>query len=306
MNIEQFIHIVEVARTKSFFTAAKNLHVTQSAISRSIGNLENELGIKLFTRSRQGTVVSDEGESIIIKANEILLKVQEIKEEVLIHKAVLHDEIRIAASPGLFSSVLPKTIASFNKDFPYVKIQVMERSNKDIQEELLKNKIDFGILPIIYPKIWIENEFTIEPLKQTNLKVIVSKDSLLANKKLITPFDLNNHPFVLYSDNPDIYKALLNDLNKYFTPLHILFTSNNFDIIFKYVSEGLAISLMSETVLKDNHYVKSGQIIPLELESPIIRPMWVGAVHSKKHYSTKTAKEFLKYLKNEFENEEES
>ncbi|MEH6995517.1 LysR family transcriptional regulator, partial [Neobacillus drentensis] len=217
MNIEQFTHIVEVARTKSFFTAAKNLHVTQSAISRSIGNLENELGIKLFNRSRNGTVVSEEGESIIKKANEILIKVQEIKEDVLVHKAVLHDEIRIAASPGLFSSILPKTIASFNKDFPYVKIQVMERSNQDIQEDLLKNKIDFGILPIVYPKIWIENEFIIDPLTQTNLKVIVSKDSPIANRKMITPYDLNNHPFVLYNDNRDIYKALLNDLNKYIT-----------------------------------------------------------------------------------------
>lgn len=67
MHIEQLKYIVEVTKTRSISIAAQNLHVSQSTISKAITNLEQELGINLFTRSRLGAIPTAEGKNIIKK-----------------------------------------------------------------------------------------------------------------------------------------------------------------------------------------------------------------------------------------------
>ncbi|MFJ8527537.1 LysR family transcriptional regulator [Bacillus sp. NPDC094106] len=72
MNLEQMEYIKEISRTQSISLAAKNLHVSQAAVSQSISLLERELGVKLFIRSRLGTTPTKEGKNIIRKALEII------------------------------------------------------------------------------------------------------------------------------------------------------------------------------------------------------------------------------------------
>lgn len=67
MHLEQLKYIVEVAKTRSISIAAQNLHVSQSTISKAITNLEQELSIHLFTRSRLGAQPTTEGKNIIKK-----------------------------------------------------------------------------------------------------------------------------------------------------------------------------------------------------------------------------------------------
>lgn len=72
MHIEQLEYIVEVTKTGSLSVASKNLHITQSALSQSIKQLEAEIGVKIFRRSSQGTIPTDEGKILIQKAKEVL------------------------------------------------------------------------------------------------------------------------------------------------------------------------------------------------------------------------------------------
>jgi DNA-binding transcriptional LysR family regulator len=283
--------------------ASQNLFVTQSTISRSIANLEKELGIKLFRRSRNGTVITDEGESIIKKANEILVKIQEIKDDVYSKHSVWNEELRISASPNIVSTLLTKTITLFKNDFPHVKINIMEKSNQEIREELKQNKIDLGIIPFVYPKIWIENDFIFEKLIVSKLKIIVGKHSPFANSRSITPYELIDQPFVIYDDNRDLCKSFINEFKTNYVPISILFTTNNYEIIYKSVANGLAFSFISEIALKNNHYVKSGDIIPLEITS-FPSSYKIGIVRSKSNHFTKTAKTFMKYLKTEVQSKD--
>lgn len=81
MNIDQLEYIIEVAKTNFITAASQNKHVTLPAISQSISHLEAELGVKLFTRNRQGTFPTPEGTILIQKASEIVEKVKELKAE---------------------------------------------------------------------------------------------------------------------------------------------------------------------------------------------------------------------------------
>jgi DNA-binding transcriptional LysR family regulator len=146
MNLEQMEYIKEVARTQSISLAAQNLHVSQAAISQSISLLEKELGIILFKRSRLGTTPTDEGRKIIKTAMEIVSKVDEIRDEAKSTTVSYTGELKIAAIPSLFMTLLPRTLSMFKNEFPQVKVLITEMGGKEIIEEVNKYKIDLGLI----------------------------------------------------------------------------------------------------------------------------------------------------------------
>ncbi|QAY65523.1 LysR family transcriptional regulator [Paenibacillus protaetiae] len=79
MNLEQLGYAVEVAKARSFSAASKRLFLSQSAVSQAVMNLEEELGVKLYLRTKSGASVTPEGSLLIAKAEEILNKVDELK-----------------------------------------------------------------------------------------------------------------------------------------------------------------------------------------------------------------------------------
>ena len=81
MNIEQMKYVIEIAKEGSISKAAKKLHLSASAISQSIAQLEEELAIPIFERSQKGMEPTKEGRLIISKSFEIVQKVLELENE---------------------------------------------------------------------------------------------------------------------------------------------------------------------------------------------------------------------------------
>jgi DNA-binding transcriptional LysR family regulator len=146
MNIEQLIYIVEVAKYSSLSVAAQNLHVTQSTISQSITNLEKELEIKVFKRSRgHGAVPTDEGRVILKLAYEVQKKLEEIKETANLFNSTEVGELNISSLPGLMT-FLVKAISTFSHDYPHVNLEVTEKSGTSVIDDVRQHKTDFGLI----------------------------------------------------------------------------------------------------------------------------------------------------------------
>ncbi|MFX3635842.1 MAG: LysR family transcriptional regulator [Candidatus Pristimantibacillus sp.] len=126
MHLEQLEFIVEVAKTGSLTSAAHNSHVTLSAVSQSISNLEAELGITLFNRSRSGTIPTVEGQAVIKKAFEVLTKLEELKHAAQLYSDIQSGELLIASIPGPLSLLL-NTIISFKRDYPQIQMEIAEK-----------------------------------------------------------------------------------------------------------------------------------------------------------------------------------
>src|SRR5690606_22346534 len=101
MNIDQLENIVEIAKSGSLTVAARNKKITISALSQSLSQLENELEISLFNRSRLGTIPTPEGRIIIKSANEVLMKLEELKESAQRISDTLSGQLRIGNEPGV-------------------------------------------------------------------------------------------------------------------------------------------------------------------------------------------------------------
>lgn len=297
MNIEQLEYVVEIAKTGSISDSSNNLHVSSAAISKAISNLEKELGVILFKRSRTGTLPTEESKQLIKKAHEIINKIQEFKEEAQIQTALINGDLKLSAIPSFFMTILPKTLLTFYKDHPDVNIFITEKGSQPIINEIKENKIDLGLIAT-FDNVWEENEeLAFEVLLEGKVQVFVSKHSHLAYCDTVTPKDLLGETIVTY--NGDVLNFFINDFFNKYGALKILFTSTNTEVIKKTVAEGLAIYFSFDLGQQNDHRIDRGDIIPIPLVNHTPVNIYFGAVRSKKKHFSASTKMFLKYLKNQ-------
>ena len=107
MTLTQIEYIVAVERNGSFVTAAEKCFVTQPTLSMMIHNLEEELGLRLFDRSRQPVVPTEEGKEVIKRARVLMNQVKDLKEYAGEHKGEVSGELRLGIIPTLAPYLLP-------------------------------------------------------------------------------------------------------------------------------------------------------------------------------------------------------
>jgi len=297
MNFEQLEYVKEVIETKSMSIAAKNLHVTQSAISQSISLLEKEFGVQLFKRSRNGTIPTEEGKAIITKVLELLNKADELKIEVQSLTSSYNGELKVATIPSIFMTDLPKALAKFKKDFPQINVTIIELENQEVIEAVKENKVDLGLITLYNSEgPAFPEQITFHSLhSQGTFHIVVPKDSLLAIHNELQLIDIKDHPFVIYGKS--FYNSLIEDFEKEYGSLNIIFKSTNSEVIKKSVAEGIGISLFSSLMLIDDPYLESGRIISIPLTGyPLNYNLLYGGIYSKNRSQSRLVKKFLEYF----------
>lgn len=136
----------EVAKTGSFSKAAKNLFVTQSAVSQSIKRLENELDVALFTRGAKGIFLTSEGNMLLSHLEPAFQRIQlgetELKKMLILECG----HLSIGAGDTISKHYLLPFLEKFHYKFPDIKIEVINRTTHEVLELLKQGKIDIGFV----------------------------------------------------------------------------------------------------------------------------------------------------------------
>lgn len=187
MTLVQLEYVVAVDTYRHFALAAEKCFVTQPTLSMQIQKLEEELGVKLFDRSKQPVVPTEIGEEIIQQARLILTQSQVIKEIISNKKGELAGELRLGVIPTLAPYLLPLFLKKFLLQYPKVKLRVIEMTTEHIAQDLKKNKLDAGLL--------------VTPLQDERLKeqvlfyeemvAYVSRSNSLYEKKYVLPAEID-------------------------------------------------------------------------------------------------------------------
>lgn len=146
MTFVQLEYVVAVDVCRHFAMAASRCFVTQPTLSMQIQKLEEELGVKIFDRSKQPVVPTEAGMEIIEQARKILAEKNVIQEIVQNKKGVLTGELRIGIIPTLAPYLLPLFVQGFSKKYPHVKLIVQEMLTEYIITRLREGRIDVGIV----------------------------------------------------------------------------------------------------------------------------------------------------------------
>lgn len=172
---------------RHFAEAAAHCHVTQPTLSMQVHKLEQELGIKLFDRSKQPVIPTEAGKDIIRQAKKVLAEVSVIDDIVQTRKDVLKGQLKVGIIPTLAPYLLPLFVQSFTRKYPQVKLVVNEMTTDFLIERLREGKIDVAILvtPLQEPGIREYNLFYEE------LLAYVSKKNSLYDKQYVLSKDID-------------------------------------------------------------------------------------------------------------------
>ncbi len=187
MTFTQLEYIVSLDIHRHFAVAAEHCHVTQPTLSMQIGKLEQDLGVKIFDRSKQPVLPTMAGMEIIEKARKILAERDELLEKINARKGIVNGEIRVGIIPTLAPYLLPLFVTSFTKRFPEVRLFVNELTTQALVTQLREGRIDVGILVTPLQEAGISEDV----LFYEELVAYVSKNNLAYKKTYVLPKDID-------------------------------------------------------------------------------------------------------------------
>jgi LysR family hydrogen peroxide-inducible transcriptional activator len=187
MNLQQLEYIVAVDTHRHFARAAEKCFVTQATLSMMIRKLELELDIILFDRSKQPVVPTETGRAIIDQARVVLKEASVIAQLSGEARNGLEGELRIGIIPTLAPYLLPLFLPSFLKNFPSVRLKIIEQTTEQVLQMLSSDKLDVGIMATPLN----EKSFRETPLFHEEFKAFVAGNDKGMRKKYILPEDID-------------------------------------------------------------------------------------------------------------------
>jgi LysR family transcriptional regulator, regulator of abg operon len=172
MKLHHIRNVVSVVEKGSLRAAAKHLGIAQPAMSRSIRELEHELGVVLFERNKFGMTLTPVGDIFLRRAKGIQADLQRTLDEIAQFKGKDLGKITVAFSPAGLFTMLPKIIGSFRKRFPKVRVKLLESSFPALEHDLRDGVVDVYYGPV--PEEYSDSALIIDRLFE-NPRIIVGR-----------------------------------------------------------------------------------------------------------------------------------
>lgn len=152
LKISQLRALVTIADLGKFGQAALHLDLSQSAVSHAIATLEEELGVVLLNRGRQGAFLTPVGEQISEEARRVLESLERISTQAQQARGLQTGQVRVACFRSVATHVLPTVINQFQQTYPDIKVTLMEYvSTEDIEADLKAGRADLGFVLLPTP-----------------------------------------------------------------------------------------------------------------------------------------------------------
>jgi len=244
MTLTQYEYIVAVDIYKSFAKAAEHCFVTQPTLSMQIQKLEEDLGVRLFDRSKKPVETTDIGKQIVEQAKVLLNEAGRINEIVQVNKGEIKGEFRLAFIPTIGPSIIPRFLMDFAKKYPKLNLHITEMQTDIILEHLKKGLIDAAVLATP-----LDAEGVIEkPLYYEPFMAFVPDTHRLYKEKFVTVKELDVNDMLLLREGHCFRNSVLNlcgkDSAKKQKLGNIHLESGNFETLTKLAKQGFGMTLI--------------------------------------------------------------
>lgn len=248
MELRQLQYFVKVARKQHVTQAAEEMHVAQSAVSRQIHLLEEELGVNLFVQKGRNLHLTSVGRLFLSRTERILTDLERAVSEIHEFLDPEAGEIRIGFPHSVVLHLLPTVVAAFRKDHPNVKFKLKQGTYNSLIRDVTKGEID---LAFISPFPETHEHVTGDVLLTEELYAILPPNHLLSEYQSIRLEQLQGESFVMFGEEYSLRTIVMSAcLKAGFTPM-IEFEAEETDTIRGLVAAGMGVSLLPEMALAD-------------------------------------------------------
>lgn len=203
MYLEQFIYLKTIAQCQSLKSAAQKLFISHQALSRSIHNLETELGCPLLIRCSRGVTLTEEGKYVLSIADHIVGALDEMTQhfELRVHRPA--GKLRLLFNQQEYTYRFGKVLSFFYKSYPSLIIQHQIVNNADMIQLLRNDEADVGICNFIElngaANFNIPDDFIFHEFSRERLGAIFSKDSALNQYSKVSLKTLSRFPVIIHA-----------------------------------------------------------------------------------------------------------
>lgn len=192
VSLRQLRAFTALAQTGSFTRAAESLHITQSALSGLMKELESQLGVRLVDRSTRRARLSDIGVEFHAVTTQVLRDLDRALENIDNLKRLRRGVVRIAAPQLISSAFIPNVIADFHQDHPGIQVHLEDCAVESTIAQALRGEVDISIGPQRTPVI----DLTTDPLFNLPFMAVFPQGHALSEQKEITWEHLVCHPVI--------------------------------------------------------------------------------------------------------------
>jgi len=184
MKLNHIRDVIAVAERGSLRSAARHLGIAQPAITRSIRELEHELGATLFVRHVDGVALTPMGEAFLRRATVIQLELERTKDEIRQLQGAKTGSVAVGLSTAGHVALLPRVLKPFAKTYPEVRLRIVEGLFPVMEAELVDGTIDFYVGPLAEDSV--SSEFAVEKLFDNRRIMVARRGHPLARAKSLS------------------------------------------------------------------------------------------------------------------------
>jgi len=260
MDLRHLNYFLVLAEELHFGRAAERLHISQPPLTRMIKQIESDLGVLLFERTKRSVILTTAGVELLQDAKQMVLQMETVKKRLTIHGKGETGTLKIGYVGAVLHSRLPMLLSAFAKNFPHISLQFEEQPNHSLLHGLNNGTFDAAFVRTwLHPQTLQEKLIFEEPL----VAVLPSKHPLAAKNKIAAK-QLKNETFIVFTREcgPTLFDSFLAICsNAGFTP-HIVHHASQLNSVLRLVESGFGISLLPENI--ELGYNLKLKFIPLE------------------------------------------
>jgi LysR family transcriptional regulator of abg operon len=145
MKLIQLRNFIAVVEAGTFRQAARNLNLSQSSVSKSLQQLEDEIGVEILHRGARGATPTAAGKALLVRAKIIEAELRHARNDVQMIQGAQIGEIRVSASPTVAIGLLPRAVIAFQRVRPRVSFRISEDVYPDMLPAIRSGDVDFAI-----------------------------------------------------------------------------------------------------------------------------------------------------------------
>ena len=278
INLNLYKIFYEVASSGSISSASKKLIITQSAVSKAIKKLEDDLNTNLFYRNSNGVHLTDKGEELFFYVEEAFNNLIAAERTMIESKTLNKGKISIGVPSQIGSFYIFEDITNFHKKYPNIEITIISKSTTQLLKLLERHEIDFIIdTSPINSKI---SDIVIKPLIEVENCFVIKSNSSISANKITSIKDLANYPLVLPIKGTDNRKQLDKLFEKYGVELANVINIHTSEMIAGSIKKDLGIGYIIYDVIKDN--IENGEFKVLKVKEKLPR-VTINLVYIEKY-----------------------
>jgi DNA-binding transcriptional LysR family regulator len=289
MDVRNLAAFIEVVRRGGFSRASETLHLTQSAVSKAVKAIEEELGQPLLVRLGRRVALTDAGRVVFDRAQAVFSVLHSIEEEVAEVGAVRRGHLRLGIPPRVGGAFFPPVLGDYRSAHPGVVLELREVGARSVEALVMEGEIEAGATGLPTDR----SAFEVVPLMRDVLRAVVHPRSPLARRRSVALRDLERVPFVLYREDFALHLHILDACRREGFSPQVASESSQWDFMAAMVAADVGVALLPRTICRR---LDSAQVKVLPLVEPELR--WdLALIWKKDRHLSPAARAFIEVVR---------